>query len=509
MKHRSLFILLTVLALLPFVTLSSGLVGNAAPAAVSFTLTRLTDNTAEDTRPTLAVDGAGKAHVAFERGGDIYYATNSSGAWVTTAISTDPADEYRPAIALDGSGQAHVAYFAGFPPNLDIYHATNAGGAWSTEAVGNTSMPATWNLHLGLALDGAGRAYIAYHTYDGADYEVNIRHQQSARGTAPLGGWATLIVTDNAVQDEYPSIAVDGSGAIHVAYQSYDAAAFTYDVWYATYSGGAWNSGRVTDSAGLDDKAPSLALDGAGQTHLAWEVAAAMADSEIGYASNASGAWVTTTLTANAEHDTSPSLAVDGSGQAHIAYEYYDGTQYHIHYTSNAGGAWATDEVAAAPVQEAFLAANDHALAVDGAGYVHVTYFADDGSDDEVWYARSDQPVGPPANHAPYVPSDPMPPDQAVGVGLEDNVLSWSGGDPDAGDIVTYDIFFGVSTPPPLLQSGWPTTSLTVTLAAHTHYYWQVIARDDQLGTGGPVWEFTTGGESESYFVYLPFVTKK
>lgn len=506
MKHRSLFILLTVLALLPFVTLSSGLVGNAAPAAVSFTLTRLTDNSADDARPTLAVDGAGKAHVAFERGGDIYYATNAGGAWVTTPISTTPADEYRPAIALDGSGQAHIAYFSGSPPNLDLYYASNAGGAWSTEVAGSTNMPATWNLHLGLALDGAGRAYIAYHTHDGSDYEIEVRYQENQRGAAPSGGWVTRPVTDNAVNDEYPSIAIDGSGAIHIAYQSYDTAAHFYDVWYATYNGSAWSFSQVTASAFLDDIAPSLALDGTGKAHIAWEITSGVDIPEIGYATNASGAWITTTLTANTEHDTNPSLAVDGSGQAHIAYEYYDGTQYHIYYTSNAGGAWATDEVAAAPVQAAFLAGNDHALAVDGTGYVHVVYFADDGSDDEVWYARSDQPVGPPVNHPPNVPSDPVPPDQAVGVGLKDNVLSWSGGDPDAGDIVTYDIFFGVSTPPPLLHSDWPTTNLTVTLAAHTHYYWQVIARDDQLGTGGPVWEFTTGGGS--YVVYLPSVVR-
>ncbi|MBN1137881.1 MAG: hypothetical protein JXM73_14930 [Anaerolineae bacterium] len=79
MKHRSLFVLLAALALLTFVALSPGLAaplpdaaGNPAPAAVSFTLTRLTGNSAEDTRPTLAVDGNGQAHVAYEHGGDIY-----------------------------------------------------------------------------------------------------------------------------------------------------------------------------------------------------------------------------------------------------------------------------------------------------------------------------------------------------------------------------------------------------------------------------------------------------
>jgi hypothetical protein len=91
-------------------------------------------------------------------------------------------------------------------------------------------------------------------------------------------------------------------------------------------------------------------------------------------------------------------------------------------------------------------------------------------------------------------------------VGVEDNVLSWSGGDPDAGDTVTYDVFFGDSNPPPVLQSDWPTTTLTVTLAADTHYHWYVSAHDDHgAETDGPLWEFTTGS---NYKVFLPLAIR-
>lgn len=227
MKHVPLFTLLAAPALLTSVALT-GQAGNPAPAAVPFTLTRLTDNTTEDTRPTLAVDGNSQARVAHERGGDIYYAASAGGSWAVVPISTDPADEYRPAITLDGSGQAHVAYFSGPPPNLAIYYASNAGGSLTAEAVGDTSMPAIWNLHLGLALDSAGQPYIVYHTYDSSDYEIGVRRRESQGGAAPTGGWSTLPLTDNAVQDEYSSIAVETSGAIQVAFQRYDANDLTH-----------------------------------------------------------------------------------------------------------------------------------------------------------------------------------------------------------------------------------------------------------------------------------------
>ncbi|MGC9399616.1 MAG: hypothetical protein ACP5HM_10835 [Anaerolineae bacterium] len=516
MKHRSSFVLLAALALLTIVALSPGLAaplpagaGNPAPAAVSFTLTRLTDNAAEDTRPTLAVDSTGKAHVVYERDGDIYYATNAGGSWATTAIATSADDAYRPAIAVDGSDHAHVAYFSGAPPTLDLYYATNAGGSWATELAGDVAMPATWNLHLGLALDSAGQPYIVYHAYNSSEreHEIEIRYRESSRGATPQGGWVTLPVTDNAADDMYPSIALDGTGAIHVAYQSTDPLAFSTDIWHATYGGSNWNFDRITNSTWRMDEHPSLALDGSHKAHVAWQVSDAGSTPEIVYGTDAGGTWITTTLTANVDHDTHPSLATDGSGKVHVVYEHF-GDRYYIHYASNASGTWFTDTVASATNHDALLAGNDYALAVDDAGYVHAVYHDDDGNDDEVWYARSDQPVGPPANQPPHTPADPTPCHPCTGVGIEDNLLSWSGGDPD-GDTVTYDVSFGTTNPPPQVQSGWAATTLTVALDAGIHYYWQVVARDEHSAeTAGPLWEFTTSGGDDAHRVYLPLVLR-
>jgi uncharacterized protein YciU (UPF0263 family) len=96
-------------------------------------------------------------------------------------------------------------------------------------------------------------------------------------------------------------------------------------------------------------------------------------------------------------------------------------------------------------------------------------------------------------NNPPYIPSNPSPEDGAVDVEV-DAVLSWSGGDPDPGDIVTYDVYFGVDSPPVLVSTGQLETSYDPgTMIYNTTYYWKIIAYDSHgASTSGPLWSFIT-----------------
>jgi hypothetical protein len=47
--------------------------------------------------------------------------------------------------------------------------------------------------------------------------------------------------------------------------------------------------------------------------------------------------------------------------------------------------------------------------------------------------------AGGETNHAPNTPANPVTAQGSV------NVLGWTGGDPDAGDSVTYDLYLGTS----------------------------------------------------------------
>jgi subtilisin family serine protease len=118
------------------------------------------------------------------------------------------------------------------------------------------------------------------------------------------------------------------------------------------------------------------------------------------------------------------------------------------------------------------------------------------------------------ANTPPNVPVNPTPPDGAVDEPI-DVILSWTGGDPDAGDTVTYDVYLGTSSPPPLLASIGPysatQTALTVDpgpLAHATSYVWSVVARDSRgASTPGETWAFSTQPE-EQFTVFIPLATR-
>jgi len=61
-------------------------------------------------------------------------------------------------------------------------------------------------------------------------------------------------------------------------------------------------------------------------------------------------------------------------------------------------------------------------------------------------------------------------------------------------DNITYDVYFGTSSPPPKVASNQTDTSfIPGTLEYNTTYYWQIVAWNDQGESAeGPIWSFTT-----------------
>jgi hypothetical protein len=105
------------------------------------------------------------------------------------------------------------------------------------------------------------------------------------------------------------------------------------------------------------------------------------------------------------------------------------------------------------------------------------------------WYLFTTKQV---TNNPPYVPSNETPPSGAIDVSIT-TTLSWTGGDPD-NDPVTYDVYCGTTTPPPIVSHNQSTTSYNPgKLASFTKYYWRIVAWDDHgHHTTGPLWNFTT-----------------
>jgi outer membrane protein assembly factor BamB len=103
----------------------------------------------------------------------------------------------------------------------------------------------------------------------------------------------------------------------------------------------------------------------------------------------------------------------------------------------------------------------DAAEDADGDGYSNLEEYQG-GSDPQ---DESDVP-----NRAPYAPDNPSPSDGQDNVPVE-TTLTWGSGDPDE-DELTFDIYFGDTYPPPLLETGWNPPILGVRSA---------IRADDQI----------------------------
>ena len=111
------------------------------------------------------------------------------------------------------------------------------------------------------------------------------------------------------------------------------------------------------------------------------------------------------------------------------------------------------------------------------------------------------------SNNPPYVPSNPIPSGGAINISICPPNLSWTGGDPD-GDNVTYDVYFGTSSPPLLVTQDLNVTwyQITFLLNFSTTYFWMVVAEDEYgLKTSGPIWSFTTEENLPPYVPRLLF----
>jgi len=94
---------------------------------------------------------------------------------------------------------------------------------------------------------------------------------------------------------------------------------------------------------------------------------------------------------------------------------------------------------------------------------------------------------------------NPNPENGAVNVPI-DTDLSWDGGDYDPGDVVTYDVYFGINPDPPFLEQigpfGWSDVTISYNLPeldSGTKYYWKIVSTDVQGASAkSPIWSFTT-----------------
>ncbi len=303
---------------------------------------------------SIALDALGKIHMSYfvvtgshpdSTWGNIEYATNKSGVWVTTTVDSDVMEGFYPSLALDGDGKVHISYGAA---SL-LKYATNASGSWVSTTADH--VPNSNIFYTSIATDSSGRAHVSYAVY-GVNTEIRY-------ATNTSGSWVAVRADPGDAGENSPSsIAVDALGSVHIVYAGEALqGSWVYPVRYATNASGAWVSTTVDDGAGFT----SFTLDPSGSAQIGY-----YANGEIRFATDATGSWVVTTVDRAVEAGRFNSLALDASGHAFISYVGKGSTEG-LRYATDASGRWVTTTVDQALVEYT-------SVALDSSGNAHIVY---------------------------------------------------------------------------------------------------------------------------------------
>ena len=391
-----------------------------------------TESTDDSYSSTIAVDGSENVHIAWQDytdyGGsgtdtDIFYKRwNASTMIWTTAevVSTESTNGSAcPTIAVDGSGNVHIAWhdatnYSGSGTDTDIFykHWNASTATWNTTAVVSTESTAK-SYSPTIAVDGSGNVHIAWYdetNYAGSGTDDDIFYK---RWNASTMIWTTteVVSTESPWGDsQYPTIAVDGSDNVHIAWSDdtdYGGSGDNWDIFYRRWNATTtiWTTTEVVSMKTFDEGnySPTIAVDGSGNVHIAWEMDPMSSSTYIGYKRwNATTAtWTTPEWFSAVSSTNSPTIAVDGSENAHISWQDYtgyggSGTDTDIFYrrwnatTTN----WTTTKVVST---ESTRASYEPTLAADGSGNVHIAWmdrtdYGGSGTDRDIFYKKFSSP---------------------------------------------------------------------------------------------------------------------
>jgi hypothetical protein len=199
---------------------------------------------------SLALDAQGRERVSFCGSKGVYYQASQGDGSIST-VSLDPTASCFNALLVVGSdGSNHIIYVDNNSDQLK--YATDVSGSWIIDVVPGADGAEFYSL----AIDNGDAIHVAYLLFTGQApncYQLNYASNAS-------GSWQISLVA-NALA--YPSIAVDGHGTPHLAYEDTSG-----NLKYASHSSAKWNTVYV-DTEGTQNQI-KIDLDLAGHAHIVY-----------------------------------------------------------------------------------------------------------------------------------------------------------------------------------------------------------------------------------------------
>ncbi|MFX0097714.1 MAG: hypothetical protein ACFE7E_08150 [Candidatus Hodarchaeota archaeon] len=338
----------------------------------------------------LAVDPQGYIHAVFYGTQEIFYVNNTRGYWSIpyNVTQNDVLDQY-PAIAIDAEGNIHLVY-SGYDSNdMEIFYANKTARGWSIPV--NLSKNVNSDRVVSIAIDSKGFVHIAWYGRDGSstnDYEIFYTNNVQGYWISPLN-----VTSDTLAYAINPSIAIDPQDKIHIVWEGRDDSTFyDYEIFYANDVDESWVITNVTQNE-IYDTSPSMDLDNSGNLHLAYQQYISVGEDlgafNVLYVNRSVNGWAApVNLSATRNLIGYLSLAADGENDVHIAFSQIEGSDFEVFYISRLGGIWGSP----ANVTRNDLNEIGPNLVIDEFGDAHIIYYRDTENDHNVFYVRSLRP---------------------------------------------------------------------------------------------------------------------
>lgn len=223
-----------------------------------------------DSSPKVAVAPNGDAVVAFSSNGSIWWSKYTENAWAAAAVLVEDTDSYRaignPSLAIDATGKALVAW-----RQRDF-----VGGAakstvffkrysntWTAEAEVTPPVTADDYADVSLAMNANGAAVIVWKRPD-----LSLQ-----AATAPAGGtWTVNAVKPAGVLDvtSGPQVAIDGNGTAYATWGQKTGEQYQTDLYMSTFTSGAWSAPSLAEETDESAQDPFVAVNAAGSQVFLW-----------------------------------------------------------------------------------------------------------------------------------------------------------------------------------------------------------------------------------------------
>lgn len=289
----------------------------------------------------------------------LFGAVNVSAQISSAVPSTVMAETTSRAMVRDGAGNYYVTYSADYNEFKHIFVRKSSDLVswqyWDGSAFvssGNPEIPIELSGGYDqnkpvIEADSSNNIYVVwYGSHAGPVTSTQIRYSiyNGSSWSAPND------VTSGEYNQAYPSIAVDSSDNIHVAWYGTTVVSQTNtQIRYCRYVGGSWESIKeitTITSGSYYQGCPSIAVDSSNKVYIIWCGTYPSSTNQIKYRIYDGSAWGTVgNITSDGYHQYNPSIAVDSSNKVYaVWYGSHDlsKTATQIRYSIYDGSTWNT-----------------------------------------------------------------------------------------------------------------------------------------------------------------------